>query len=909
MYFINKYQTFIIILFCLFDNLYSTILLEKNLHNIHHQITILNKLFLNEPVYLNGFTYNKQFEFLSHNTNGNSHYFKIEKNLKDISYNYNFLQLSCDVSAVDLTSNFEPMGLGLHCKIFFTDSTSKDLLLNINEGTYTYTNYNTSCSINKKISEIILTGFHRGSSASGSVAYKDIVIELNNKSLNDGLISINNYYYNLGTNKFQNSINSDINKLITSDLIEGFFIDKFDDRLQKIHVIDKNSTDSFIIGNKDIKLHINIQKELKKDYISIVPLIIDTPFKLYFILPLTDTRFIETSLGDKTLLNIISQDELYGTKRQPWIASNNLGISHDFNSTSHYKFVYNKKLNSLIHSIDFGNIISKNTSSAKFYLHHDISSLRDIVSFHIRNNKQSLIENGLFMFFGSDIFLDIDRNYLDLFRFHETDPSYNNNIINFNSSHDIISFDYIEPHTFWIKYINNEVSTIKVDDLFNILFSGIHQDFVEHGLRVPVSRLKGWLTSSQLNFDNLPYVDSVDFPWANGFGLYPNPDPNIPPSINYQNHFNEFIVPQLDRLDIKERPNSGYFIDSVSDYNKKNYNQNHFKHLKSNLSVDDSGNPYIETRQSIIEFLKRTKSLKPHKPLMLNGAAMDARFVPYADFILEEIASNLDHSLISRIRSFALNKPVTCLYTGNYEQKYINRLLNLNLLYNIGISPSTDYWLDSALLNRDQELLENYHKSAHYINKTYWRPLQVFENNNSFNIEHYFSNENSKSYICLFANEEINNLKLITLSHVHIDNVSILNKDTGLKFSSNSISFSDLKLNKDDLLLIELDLLNLKEQNFSDLKSLGNNFYLSDWFGIFYFNHLNWIYHLDHGWIYLSQYDSKEGFWFWKQSLGWCYTGAEIYPYIYNQNVLDWFYYNSETLRYYNYSIAQYENH
>ena len=38
--------------------------------------------------------------------------------------------------------------------------------------------------------------------------------------------------------------------------------------------------------------------------------------------------------------------------------------------------------------------------------------------------------------------------------------------------------------------------------------------------------------------------------------------------------------------------------------------------------------------------------------------------------------------------------------------KYIKRLLNLNLLYNMGISPSTNYWTDEDLLDRDKIYLK-----------------------------------------------------------------------------------------------------------------------------------------------------------------------------------------------------------
>ena len=115
------------------------------------------------------------------------------------------------------------------------------------------------------------------------------------------------------------------------------------------------------------------------------------------------------------------------------------------------------------------------------------------------------------MFFGKNILQNIDGEYLNYFKFHETDPSYANEIIKHNSQHNIISFDYIEPHTFWLKYVDENSSQINVDELMTLLSSDISQDFTDRGLNVPQQRLKGWLSSS---LDAGFYINSVSYTWA-----------------------------------------------------------------------------------------------------------------------------------------------------------------------------------------------------------------------------------------------------------------------------------------------------------------------------------------------------------------------------------------------------------
>ena len=51
----------------------------------------------------------------------------------------------------------------------------------------------------------------------------------------------------------------------------------------------------------------------------------------------------------------------------------------------------------------------------------------------------------------------------------------------------------------------------------------------------------------------------------------------------------------------------------------------------------------------------------------------------------------------------------------------------------------------------------------------------------------------------------------------------------------------------------------------------------SSWFGDFYGKEQGWVYHFDHGWIYLKGTD-ESGFWVHDETLGWLYTGKDPIP-------------------------------
>ena len=110
------------------------------------------------------------------------------------------------------------------------------------------------------------------------------------------------------------------------------------------------------------------------------------------------------------------------------------------------------------------------------------------------------------------------------------------------------------------------------------------------------------------------------------------------------------------------------------------------------------------------------------------------------------------------------------------------------------------------------------------------------------------------------------------------------------------------KMNPSDLALYILK---------SDSVKMADGWIQNIWFGRFREFEQGWIYHLDHGWMFLSS-DYGEGIWAWSPFRGWCWSTKEIYPFFYQNNLGDWIYYVTKingNAYYYNYSTSSLESH
>tara|TARA_B100001093_G_scaffold168704_1_gene161360 strand:+ start:4130 stop:4813 length:684 start_codon:yes stop_codon:yes gene_type:complete len=70
----------------------------------------------------------------------------------------------------------------------------------------------------------------------------------------------------------------------------------------------------------------------------------------------------------------------------------------------------------------------------------------------------------------------------------------------------------------------------------------------------------------------------------------------------------------------------------------------------------------------------------------------------------------------------------------------------------------------------------------------------------------------------------------------------------------------------------------------------NSNWFTSPWLGSFHLTPTPWIYHAGLGWLHVSS-DDAGNIWLWRQGQGWCWTGKDIYPWLYRQETGGWIYF------------------
>jgi hypothetical protein len=65
----------------------------------------------------------------------------------------------------------------------------------------------------------------------------------------------------------------------------------------------------------------------------------------------------------------------------------------------------------------------------------------------------------------------------------------------------------------------------------------------------------------------------------------------------------------------------------------------------------------------------------------------------------------------------------------------------------------------------------------------------------------------------------------------------------------------------------------------------------SPWFGSFFVNERNaWVMHAQLGWLYPIE-SPVQGIWLWKKGMGWLWTDAQYFPFLYQNDSAGWLYY------------------
>jgi hypothetical protein len=121
-----------------------------------------------------------------------------------------------------------------------------------------------------------------------------------------------------------------------------------------------------------------------------------------------------------------------------------------------------------------------------------------------------------------------------------------------------------------------------------------------------------------------------------------------------------------------------------------------------------------------------------------------------------------------------------------------------------------------------------------------------------------------------------------------------------------TLKISKQKENSQELISPEEKALNMIK---NDAVPIAAGWLQSSWFGSFKEFDGGWIFHADHGWLYLSS-DSQNGIWAWSRDRGWVWSKKPIYPFLFQNNTGNWLYFLKKingVLYYYNYSSRSLE--
>lgn len=319
------------------------------------------------------------------------------------------------------------------------------------------------------------------------------------------------------------------------------------------------------------------------------------------------------------------------------------------------------------------------------------------------------------------------------FRFKEGD-----NAVAWDDAHDILSFRYTEPMTWWMPMAPELPRTLaealRVRDTYAEGPAGFHRDMAR------VSR-----DAAMHDADGQPALLFRNEPWANGAVWSLNPNPALPASPNAATlHWNDAVKTRLYGSNLAARLD-GEYLDSLEGYVTADlsFRREHFRHTTVPLSfAPDTRRPALFKGLAIYEFT-RWISEDVHRL----GGLVFANGVPYRyGFLcgwLDVLGTETDwlpggeyrpasHAQMALWRTLAGAKPYLLLmntdydrFTTNLVERYFQRCLFYGMFpsmfsHNAAENP---YWRNPAWYNRDRPLFQKYIPLIRRVAEAGWQPV------------------------------------------------------------------------------------------------------------------------------------------------------------------------------------------
>ncbi|MBV9866180.1 MAG: hypothetical protein JO316_12575 [Abitibacteriaceae bacterium] len=457
-----------------------------------------------------------------------------------------------------------------------------------------------------------------------------------------------------------------------------------------------------------------------------------------------------------------------------WHQQAGLALAIDMGQIAQYRVAYNAGTKQLFIAYDFGLVkeTSHFPSSADFRFviykfdprwgfRAALRKMHDIFPsyFQVRSPHQ-----GLWM-----PFTDIStvQDWQDFgFRYHEGD-----NNVPFDDAHDILSFRYTEPMTWWMPMEKGVPRTVEAA-------SKVRDDMVQRRSDINRRMAQASLSANMFDEAGQPAMRFIDAPWNSGAVWSLNPNPSLPPAPGLPDGLNGATVhwnPQIkQRLYGPEAKGNldGEYLDSIEGYVTAdlNFRREHFRYSTVPLTfATESKQPALYKAFAVCEFTKWLAA-DVHgmgKLMFANGLPYRFPFLcPWLDVMGTETDwlnggkyQPVPDEQLDLWRTAAYAKPYLLLMNTNFDafgpevmEKYFQRSLFYGMYPSMFSHNAADnpYWSNPKWYNRDRSLFKKYVPLIKWIAEAGWQPVtDAMVDNPHIAIERFGPSANGSLYFTL----------------------------------------------------------------------------------------------------------------------------------------------------------------
>jgi hypothetical protein len=336
-----------------------------------------------------------------------------------------------------------------------------------------------------------------------------------------------------------------------------------------------------------------------------------------------------------------------------------------------------------------------------------------------------------------------------------------------DDQHDILTFRYTEPSTWWMSMPKDMPRTYEAAmDLAGKIARG--------EVKGSQTKAQALLTSGLFDEQGRYMMRFLDTPWCDGAVFSMSCLPGIPGEVNdAEIGWNEQAK---DRLYGPNRQGDldGEYLDSLEGYvtNDLNFRREHFAVANRPLTFTMSSHvPVIHKGLAVDEFVQWIAD-DVHglgKLMMANGVPYRFTFLcrnldvmgTETDWVRQGKWQPMGHDHMSLIRTMCAQKPYLFLMNTDFDalEPYVERYFQRSLFYGmypsmfspVASSSQGAYWITPRWYNRDRELHKKYQPIIRRVAEAGWQPITLAKTETSgILLERFGPNDAGEVFITVF---------------------------------------------------------------------------------------------------------------------------------------------------------------